>query len=288
MVALLWVKLAYILAALAAAATAYFFWDQEQWLVVFSADLTATLVVFSFSLIFKNASFYDPYWSVIPIWIVIFLFLFPNTEVESIRAVTTGTLVILWGARLTWNWWRGWTGLDHEDWRYVNLRKKTGKFFPLVNLSGIQLFPTVLVFLGCLPLFPILSDANRPLNWLDFFGFAVTLGAILIEAIADQQLRRFRLSNTDPKKILDSGLWKYSRHPNYFGELAFWYGLFLIGLGAAPGEWWRGVGALAMTILFVFISIPMIDKRMQAKRPQYAERKKHVSALIPWPPKKAG
>ena len=284
--AFVWVTLAYVMAAGAAIGTGWAFWEEEQWLVVLLADVAATLVIFGFSVAFKNASFYDPYWSVIPIWIVIFLLLFPEAEANGYRAWITGGLVTWWGLRLTWNWWRGWTGLDHEDWRYVNLRKKTGAFFPFVNLSGIQLMPTALVFLGCLPLFPIISDSNAPLGWLDFLGFAVTAGAILIEAVADIQLRRFRLSNTDPQNILDTGLWKYSRHPNYFGEISFWYGLFIIGLGAAPDEWWRGAGALAMTLLFVFISIPMIDKRMLGKRPHYAERKRRVSGLIPLPPRR--
>ena len=284
--AFIWVALAYVFAAGAAIGTGWAFWEEEQWLVVLLADVAATLVIFGFSVAFKNASFYDPYWSVIPIWIVIFLFLFPEAEANDFRALITAGLVTWWGLRLTWNWWRGWSGLDHEDWRYVNLRKKTGIFFPFVNLSGIQLMPTVLVFLGCLPLFPILSNSNAPLGWLDILGFAVTAGAILIEAVADIQLRRFRLSNTDPQNILDTGLWKYSRHPNYFGEISFWYGLFIIGLGAAPDEWWRGAGALAMTLLFVFISIPMIDKRMLSKRPHYAERKRRVSGLIPLPPRK--
>lgn len=283
---LFWVVIAYIFAAIAGIGVGYLFRTEEQWLVVLLADVAATLVVFGFSVVFKNASFYDAYWSVIPIWIVIFLLLYPETEVNGIRAWAASGLVAFWGLRLTWNWWRGWQGLDHEDWRYVNLRKKTGAFFPFVNLTGIQLMPTALVFLGCLPLFPILSERETPLGWLDFLGFGITLGAILIEAAADQQLRRFRLSNTDPLKILDTGLWKHSRHPNYFGELSFWYGLFIIGMGAAPDEWWRGAGALAMTLLFVFISIPMIDKRMLAKRPHYAERKQRVSSVIPWPPKK--
>lgn len=284
--AFIWIKLSYILALGAAIWTGWLFRAEEQWLIVLLADVAATLVIYLFSVFFKNASFYDPYWSVIPMWIVLYLWWFPEVEVNAPRAWLATALVFTWGARLTWNWWRGWTGLDHEDWRYVDLRKKTGAFFPLVNLTGIQLFPTVLVFLGCLPLFPLLSSSSAAFHWLDVVGGLVALGGILMEGIADQQLRRFRLANTDPQKILDTGLWKFSRHPNYFGELSFWYGLFLMGLGAAPDEWWRGAGALAMTALFLFISIPMIDKRMLARRPHYKDRIRRVSAVIPWPPRK--
>ncbi len=282
----IWVVVAYILAAVAAVGTGYAFLGEPQWLIILAGDIAATMVIYLLSVYLKNTSLYDAYWSVIPIWIVVYLWWIPVADVDPLRSGLAGGLTILWGIRLTWNWYRGWTGLDHEDWRYVIQRKQTGKLFQLVNFFGLQMMPTMLVYLGCLTLIPALSESDRAFNWLDVVAAAVTLMGILAETIADQQLRNFRKTNTDKLRILDTGLWKYSRHPNYFGEMSFWYGLALFSLAAAPDEWWRISGAIAMTVLFLFISIPMIDKRMVERRPHYAERKKKVSAVFPWPPRR--
>lgn len=284
--ALFWVKFSYLLAAGAAIGVGYLFWEEPRWLMLLLADVAATVVIFIFGMAFKNSSFYDPYWSIIPIWIVLFFLLFPEAEVNSIRTYLATGVVTIWGARLTWNWWRGWTGLDHEDWRYVDLREKTGVWFPFVNFTGIMLMPTVLVFAGCLPLFSAMSTSAAPLNIFDVLGVVIGLGGVMMEGVADNQLRRFKLGQPPKGSILATGLWKYSRHPNYFGEISFWYGVFCFGLAAGLENYWTGVGALGMTALFLFISIPMIDKRMLNSRPHYAERMKKVSMLIPLPPKK--
>lgn len=280
------VTLAYLLSLAAGIGTGFLVQDQPQWMIILLADVAATLVIYVASIILRNTSLYDPYWSVIPIWIVAYLLVCPTGEPNGLRQWLAGGLVTLWGLRLTWNWIRGWSGMDHEDWRYVLQRQQTGKLFEFVNFFGLQMMPTALVYLGCIPLIAAMSESNTPFGWLDMVACIVTLAAILIEAIADLQLRNFRKANTDPKNILATGLWKYSRHPNYFGELSFWYGVALFGISAAPDAKWQGAGALAMTALFLFISIPMIDKRMVEKRPHYRERMSKVSALFPWPPKK--
>jgi steroid 5-alpha reductase family enzyme len=250
------------------------------------ADAVATGVIFLFSMLFRNSSFYDPYWSVKPavaaVWLAVSRFPPAYTaDVDPTRVRMVVLLMLLYGIRLTWNWARGWSGLNHEDWRYVDLRRKTGKAYWLVSWSGIHYFPTVLVFLGCLPLFPALLTGSRPFGFLDLLAALVLLGGILLEAAADQQLRRFRLSNKDPQRILETGVWKYSRHPNYLGEMMVWWGVALFGLAAAGLHWTTFAGAVAITLLFVFISVPMIDRRMLARRPAYAERMKKVGTLLP-------
>lgn len=252
-------------------------------------DAVATGVIFLFSMVFRNSSFYDPYWSVKPMVLVVWLAVFvpEGAYADPLRVRLATTLMLLYGARLTWNWMRGWTGLHHEDWRYVDLAKKTGAFWPLVSLTGIHYFPTVLVYLGCLPLFDaLLAGGDQAFGLLDLLAAAVLLGGIATEALADHQLRQFRLSNPPKERILESGLWKYSRHPNYFGEMLVWWGAALFGFQVAL-EWYTFAGAAAITLLFVFISTPMIDKRMLERRPAYGQRMKRVSALLPWPPKKA-
>ena len=250
------------------------------------ADVAATLAVFGFSLRYDNSSFYDAYWSVIPIWLVGYLaWLGWDQSQAPVRVVLVTVLVVAWGVRLTHNWARGWTGLDHEDWRYVDMRGTTGKGYWLTSLFGLHLFPTVLVFLGCLPIFAVTLEPGRPLGWLDAVATVVTGGAVAIELFADNQLRDYTLHRKRPGETMTEGLWGWSRHPNYFGEAGFWWGLWLFGVAAVGLTPWANIaGAVAITVLFNFISIPMIEKRMLARRPGYAEIQARISRLVPWFP----
>ena len=141
--------------------------------------------------------------------------------------------------------------------------------------------PTALVYLCRFPLFPVFTTQGRPFGVFDGAAAAVTLVAICIEAAADQQLRRFAQTNEAPGHILDTGLWAYSRHPNYFEEVLFWWGLFLLGIAADPSRWWTIAGAVSITLLFIFISLPLIEKRM-SKKTGYAEHVQRISGLVPW------
>jgi steroid 5-alpha reductase family enzyme len=253
--------------------------------VVAFADLAATIVVFFASVAANNTSVYDPYWSVAPMAIAPWLAAQPGAAGAPLaRQALVIVLVTLWGIRLTYNWARGFSGLGHEDWRYVDIRGKTGRAYWPASLFGLHLMPTVMVYLGCLALYPALTSP-RPLGPLDAVAAVVTLGAVAIELVADEQLRAFRKERREGE-ILARGLWAFSRHPNYFGEVSFWWGLFLFALAADPGAWWAGSGAAAITALFVFASIPLLDRRSVARRPAYAEHMKRVSALVPWFPRR--
>ncbi len=244
------------------------------------ADLAATCAVFAFSFALRNSSFYDAYWSVAPIVIGLYWASLADPGAPELRQAVVLALVAAWGARLTFNWARGWTGLDHEDWRYARIREQTGAFYWPASFLGIHLFPTVQVFLGCLCLWPALSVGVRPLGWLDAVALLVTAAAIGLEALADHQLHRFRDDPArQPGDILDTGVWSLSRHPNYLGEMGFWWGLWLFGLAAAPGWWWTIVGPLAMTAMFRFASLPLIEQRMAERRPGWAEHAARVPIL---------
>jgi steroid 5-alpha reductase family enzyme len=255
--------------------------DDPFWRVV-AADVVGTVVIFGFCFRYDNSSLYDAYWSVAPIVMVGF-WLYTSTGLTPRRLLVFG-LVSAWGMRLTYNWVRHWRGLKHEDWRYADLRDKTGKLYWLVSLAGIHLYPTAMVMAASVSAYVVMTSA-APLSWVDALAFTVTAGAIVIEATADRQLHDFARDNDDPKRILDTGLWAWSRHPNYFGEMSFWWGLYIFALSARPDAWWCAIGPAAITSMFSFISIPMIDKRMLAKRPHYAAHIKKVSRVLPWPPR---
>jgi steroid 5-alpha reductase family enzyme len=250
----------------------------------FSADVAATVVIFGFSLRYKNSSFYDAYWSVIPPLLALWWYGHAAPGIDTTRALLVIALVWLWAIRLTANWATFWGGLHHEDWRYPIVRARAGKYGTLADFFGIHLFPTVQVFLGCLPIYAVMTRSAAPLGALDVLAFVVTLGAIAIETIADLQLHAF-IAQRQPGAFITSGLWGWSRHPNYFGELSFWWGLMLFGLAAAREQWWWVVpGALAMSAMFVFVSVPFMDERSVERRPAYREHMRKVSALLPLPP----
>ena len=249
--------------------------------VAAAADLVATLVVFAFSVAHDNSSVYDPYWSVAPIPIAAY-WVSCAPAGPGLRAVLVLALVAVWGARLTANWVTRWRGLEDEDFRYAEIRGRTGRLYWPASLVGIHLLPTAWVFLGLLAAWPALGTRGRPFGLVDALALGVTLAGISIEAISDRQLRRFLRSRADPSSVLETGLWRLSRHPNYFGEMAFWWGLWLFGVAAEPGWAWSAVGPMAITLLFVLVSIPWMDRRMLSRHPAWAARMT-TSAVVPWP-----
>lgn len=247
------------------------------------ADLIGMMVVFGFSYLLDNASVYDPYWSVAPPLLAAFWWATARPGgIFELRALVVLALVLIWALRLTLNWAVRWNGLQHEDWRYVLQREKHRRAYWPVSFLGIHLMPTILVFLGCLPLLPSLAESHRPWNVLDTLAALLTATAILVEARADFQVTQFKKDPGNQGCFLSSGLWRCSRHPNYLGEVAFWWGLYLFGLAANPAYWWTLVGALAITILFVTISIPMIEKRLLNRYPEYEVYRRHTAPLVPW------
>lgn len=282
---LLIVAIAYILSYAFAAFTITLLKDSD-WHPLYKlalADAVGTLIIYFFSVGFKNSSFYDAYWSVAPPVFLLFLILISGAETADFRQILVSVALILWAIRLTFNWARHWKGIKMEDWRYVELKKKGGIQAFIADFIGIHFFPTALVFALCLPLYPALVDHTSELTVFDMLAFAVCLSAITLETIADEQLRIFKHRIKDPQEFMKSGLWAYSRHPNYFGEWLFWFGIFLFGWLANPVYWWTGFGALFLLLMFIFITGPMMDKRMKEKRPEYAEHMKKVSGFFPLP-----
>lgn len=278
---------AYLVAGFAAFITGYLIPGTDAIITALAADCAATVVIFLFSVLLNNSSMYDPYWSVAPLPIAAYWLTSLSGGMLTPRQIVVLALVTLWGARLTYNWHRQWKGLAHEDWRYVNFRNSTGRFYWPVSFLGIHFFPTLMVFLGCVPLYAIMAQGANSLGPVDIAALLVTAGAIAMETMADRQLHAFVKSNPPRDAVLSSGLWAYSRHPNYFGEVSFWWGIYLFSLAAVGFQWWMIPGAAMITIMFMGVSIPLIEKRMLARRPRFAERQRRVSALIPWFPKKS-
>ncbi|HCS38697.1 MAG TPA: hypothetical protein DIW44_03825 [Anaerolineaceae bacterium] len=252
------------------------------WMNLFLADLAATFVIWVSSLLLNNASVYDPYWSIQPIVILPMLIL--HVGKFNLSSLLLCAIVIVWGVRLTLNWISTFKGLHEQDWRYDQIKHQTGTFYPLVNLLGIQLMPTLIVFACIAPIVFVILQSPE-FTWLIFLGLSISLLGVILEAVADRQMHDFRLKNPNKSVIIREGLWKYSRHPNYLGEILMWWGVYLVCLAGSPSAWMLGLGALFNTALFLFISIPLAEKRLAKYKDGFAEYQQQTRMLLPLPKK---
>ncbi len=241
-------------------------------LMLLFADVFATVIVFIFSLIFRNASVYDPYWSVQPP-VIFFALLLSNSGTFFCWLLFAA--VLFWALRLTANWAYNFTGFEYQDWRYTMLKEKSGRAYPLINFLGIHLFPTLVVYLCILPAAEAvrLGAELRPLC-LPFI--VLSFLSPLFQGIADIQMHKFRREGSGG--FIRTGLWKHSRHPNYACEILMWWGVGLACFFALDYQLPLLTGALVNTLMFLFISIPMADKR-QSRKPGFEEYKKSTRML---------
>lgn len=248
---------------------------------IFVFDAVATVVVFIFSVLLHNSSVYDAYWSAAPMGISLWIFV--TYKSFSIMQIVFLTVFLLWSLRLTINWITVFTDFSYEDWRYKKYRDETPRIlWPLVNFFGIHFMPTLVVFAGMLPLFSIAKDG---IGIMSIPGIVVMLFGICMEFFADRQMHAF-LKSKKSGEVCDIGLWKYSRHPNYLGEISFWCGVYLVMLPYDVRHWYYAVGCLAVGILFNVVSIPLMEKRQLSRRMRYAEYKQRTSRLLLLPQKK--
>ena len=244
------------------------------------ADIAATLVVWVFGIIFGNSSLYDPYWSVAPLIIIPFWILSAGIAF-SIFEILLFTAIFLWGIRLTFNWAKRWKGLAHEDWRYIKLKKDNPRLWLLTNLMGINLMPTLIVFIALLPAyFGIVSKES--LNILAIIGFIISIASVFIQAVSDFQMDLFKKNKPFSNEFIDRGLWRYCRHPNYYAEVLFWWGIWILQMGINPKIWMTIIGPIVVTTLFIFISIPMMEKHILSSKPSYSVYQRQVAMFIFW------
>ena len=241
---------------------------------LFLADVLATVIVWAFGLLYENVSVYDPYWSVFPP--VAFLLWAFYTGVWSLPVILLLVASLYWGWRLTRNWAITFKGIGHEDWRYTKYRDRHPLVFHAINLFGLNMMPTLVVFAAILPGLK-LFETIAPANILTYFGCVVCIVSATIQLIADKQSHDFRAAH--PGKVCNVGLWKHGRHPNYFGEIQFWWGIWIMYASLNGFDMFIG-GAIAMTALFLGISIPLMEKRQLANKPDYAEYRKQTRMLI--------
>ena len=247
----------------------------HELLALFLADVMATVVMWGFGLFYKNVSVYDPYWSVAPpVMFTVWAFYKPTFTLPVILLLIA---VWYWGIRLTGNWAYTFKGLAYEDWRYTRYRETQSPFiFQIINFFGLNMMPTVLVFAAMLPGFG-LFESTEAANLLTWLGFAICISAASLQLVADTQIHRFREEH--PSQYCNVGFWNHGRHPNYLGEISMWWGVWTM-YASIYGFDWLIIAPIAMTALFLFISIPMMERRQLQNKPGYAEYRKKTRMLI--------
>ena len=239
---------------------------------VLICHIEATIFIYLLSVVFNNSSWYDAFWSVIPVALTIMCWSDISAAGDIQRAFLMHACLLFWAIRLTYNWMRSWDGFSHEDWRYIMMKGKTNnklQYF-IVDFGSIHLIPTLCVYMALLPMIYALTYPGAELNNLDILATFLAVLAVIIQIISDQQMYNFRKNITE-HKTMKSGLWYYSRHPNYFGEILFWFSLFIFALASNLSFAWLLIGSLIMYALIAIASVSMMDKRSLERRSDFKE-----------------
>ena len=252
--------------------------------------LTTAIVLFVFavllwglSLPMRNASIIDCFWG-LGFILVCTVGLRLNDPPVPHHVVLAG-MVFIWGARLSlYLTWRNW-GMP-EDYRYKAMRDKHGPSFAWKSLFTVFLLQGFLTWFISLPLqVAMLSDQPAPGNVLMPIGVVIFIAGLAFESIGDWELARFKAKPENKGKVMDQGLWRYTRHPNYFGDALLWWGIFIAAL-PWPYVIYTVLSPVLMTLLLMKVSgVPLLEKRMAETRPKYAEYVRKTPAFFPWQPK---
>lgn len=269
----------YIIAVLSGLFSFQFFQSiMSVYLAIFAADALATVITWFSGVIFKSASIYDPYWSVQTPVIMVSLMAMAGTFTPG--ALIFLAFILFWAIRLTGNFIAGFHDITYVDWRYKMLKEKSGRFFQLVNLVGICMFPTTVVFLASLPAFAYIIE-NQDFSIFNSIGLAIMCLGTMLELVADKQMKQFIKARKDRSEIIRTGLWKYSRHPNYLGEILFWYGVALVYILPDFSRLPYIVGAVVNHIMFLVISVPLAENNMKKYKADFDQYKKEVRMFLP-------
>ncbi|MBC7981841.1 DUF1295 domain-containing protein [Candidatus Parcubacteria bacterium] len=200
------------------------------------------------------------------------------------RGILVGMLVSIWGLRLAYHIYKRNKG-KAEDYRYIAWRQEWGKWFYLRSYLQVYILQGVLLFLIVLPVLVVNESMGTAIDMLDFIGISIWIIGFFFESVGDRQLAVFIKNPQNKGKLMRDGLWKYTRHPNYFGEVTMWCGIWIISL-SADAIWFSVLGPLTITFLILKVSgVPMLERKMR-ENPDFADYQKKTNKFFPWFPKK--
>lgn len=250
----------------------------EPWSNALPALLGAAALTWVVSALKRNVTIVDTLWSLL--FVIAAGVYVASVEQPSPRAWLMLGLVGIWGVRLaTYLAWRNWG--HEEDRRYQAIRRRNEPHFALKSLWLIFGFQALLAWVISLPLAGTVTG-DAPLGLLDGLGVSLWAIGLCFEAVGDWQLARFKADPANTGRVMDRGLWRYTRHPNYFGDFCVWWGLYLVALSA--GAWWSIVGPLVMSFLLLrFSGVRLLERDIGERRPPYAEYARRTNAFFPGP-----
>ena len=236
------------------------------------------------STLIKNVSIIDIFWG-LGFVIVNAIYFFNSGDIYA-RKILLLSLVCLWGLRLSI--YLAWRNIGKgEDFRYQNFRQKYGvKRYWIISYFQTFLLQGALIMFISLPLLGTNTDTHsNALNCLDYLGIIFFIIGFSFEAGGDFQLARFKRDKKNKGKVLNTGFWKYTRHPNYFGDSAVWWSFALFSI--ASGNYWTFIGSIGMTLLIIKVSgVALLEKSLNETKPQYREYIRKTNSFLPWFPKK--
>lgn len=255
-------------------------WIDNLILSMLFFDVVATVLIWFISLFLHNSSLYDAYWSLTPMIFMIYLFVKFFNSLNIYHIIFT-VVFLIWSIRLTLNWSITFDNMKWEDWRYKKYRELKKPLWHLANFFGIMMIPTIFVFAGFVPYIYFLQEEAGVFSLV---GSSITLLGIIFETLADHSMHKFK-KGVKEKKVCEMGLWKYSRHPNYLGEILIWVGVYVSLILTNIEYWYLFAGVLFMIFLFNVISIPMMERRQKERRADYINYIKTTHRLLILPKK---
>jgi steroid 5-alpha reductase family enzyme len=243
--------------------------------------MAAMSLLWLISLRLRDASIVDPFWP----WgfVLVGAAYAVARGGPGSKAILLLALLIAWALRLGLHLLRR-NRAHGEDPRYAAMRRRHGPAFGRLSLFTVFWLQGVILWLVSAPVLGVVLGAEG-WGWWDAAGFLMALAGAAVEAVADGQLRRFRRDPDNQGRVLDTGLWRYSRHPNYFGDAVLWWGIYLVAVGA--GAAWTIFGPLLMTVLLLRISgVSLLERGLRQTRPGYEDYVRRTPAFVPWPPRR--
>ena len=238
-------------------------------------------LVWVVSLLRKDASIVDPFWSLTFIALGT-TYRFTSEADYGVRPAVVLALLLIWGIRLSaYLFWRN--AGKGEDYRYQAMRKRQGPNFPVKSLFTVFWLQAALAWIVSLPLLAAV-DGSDPLGIFDYSAMAFWAVGFFFETTGDFQLARFKADPANRGKVMDRGVWRYTRHPNYFGDFMVWWGFYLFALGS--GGWWSFIGPVLMSVLLIRVSgAALLEKKLSTAREGYEEYVRTTSGFFPGPKK---
>jgi steroid 5-alpha reductase family enzyme len=240
---------------------------------------TATLT-WALSVLLRDVGIVDSMWSIF--FLLAALVYAASDAPAGPRQVILVTLVAIWSLRLAvYLTWRNWG--EPEDRRYVEIRRRNEPGFTFKSLYLVFWLQAILALLISMPLYAAITGPAA-LGVIDFLGIALWCIGLFFESVGDLQLARFKSDPGNAGRVLDTGLWRYTRHPNYFGDFCVWWGFFLLALSA--GGWWTILSPVLMSVLLLRVSgVTLLEKDISERRPAYADYIARTNAFFPGPPR---